>query len=172
MKRKFWTPFLFLVVLLVCSSSVHPIKLTASLIDYDHGAGKISIECKVFIDDFEQSINKMLSKDINVSNLTKADKAGIEAYFKPLYVITINGKKVPLKYKSSEVNTTYNVLVIKFAKQSVSIKKGDKLSVKNMLFFKEFKYAQTNRVTLHMAPFISESNHVCSVSNHSFKHTL
>ena len=41
------------------SQAVHPIKLTASLIEYRPETKSIRMECRVFIDDFEQSVSKI-----------------------------------------------------------------------------------------------------------------
>ncbi|MEM7037914.1 MAG: DUF6702 family protein [Bacteroidota bacterium] len=137
----------------------HPLKLSASLIKYDDEAKSIRMECRVFIDDFERCINQTLSSDINVSNLSTEDKRGIENYFCESYLITVNGTKLPLNYESSEVNSGYNTLTINFSETPLSLKKGDKVWVKNTILFEEFQYTQVNRITLHLLPLLAEHNH-------------
>ena len=166
MNPKFHTS-IFLIVLLIAipgfknpsPSYDHPLKLSASLIEYNQGAKNIRMECRVFIDDFEKCINKILPSNINVFNLTNTDQKGIEYYFNKYYLIKINGKKIPLKYQSSEVNRGYNTLTIKFSETPLSLKKGDKVWVKNTILFEEFGYSQVNRITLHLSPLLKEHNH-------------
>lgn len=172
MKLKLYNTILLFGVLLIFSSYKHPIKLTASLIEYNTETSSISVKCRVFIDDFERSINKTLLKDINVSNLTKEDKAGIENYFEMFYYITIKGKKLPFKYKTSKVYEEYNVLDIEFSENVMTIKKGDQLLIENTLFFEEFRHLQSNRITLNIPPFISEDNLVTTLSNSSISYTF
>jgi hypothetical protein len=163
---------LFLGMWLFFVSFKHPIKLTASLIEYDEKTSALSMECKVFIDDFEKSINKTLAKNINISALTKEDKSGIEDYFEKYYTITINGNKYLLKYKASEVMKEYNVLTIKFSKKVIKLKKGDKILIENTLFFEEFGYLQSNRITIRIPPYITEDNHEAVLNNYSINKTL
>lgn len=98
------------------------------MIEYNPETNSIRMECRVFIDDFENSIVK---KDFNVSNLTKEDKEEIEYFFDEFYHIVINGKKLPLNYKSFEIIEGHNVLVIKFTENDIAVKKGDNLLIKN-----------------------------------------
>lgn len=155
---------LLLLGILTFSSSFkwnHPLKLTASEIKYDVSSKKLKLECKVFIDDFESSINKTLSKNINIYALTKADKAGIQKYFDNHFVITSNGKVLSLKYLSATVRKSENGMSIKFYKNNVSLKKDDKVKIKNTLFFKEFGVNQSNRVTVRIPPFIAKETNIC-----------
>lgn len=137
----------------------HPIKLTASLVEYNPKTKLLRMECRVFIDDFANSINKTLTKDINPSNLSKEDKDGIEAYFKKHYTLMVNDQTFPLKLETSEVMTKYNVLTIKFSGKVVALDIGDQICIKNSLFFKEFGQLQSNRITARMPPFFPENNY-------------
>lgn len=157
MKTKFYKIVITIGILLFCSSiSAHPIKLTSSLIEYNAEKMKLQIECRVFLDDFTNSINDTFVKNINLTNLSNKDKKGIESYFQKYYVISINGKRFPLKYISSKVLKEHNVCIFKFSQNISSIKKGDQLCVENKLFFEEFDLIQTNMVTLRFPPLIKE----------------
>ncbi len=172
MKHKFVGAFLLLGVLFISTSFRHPLKLTTSMVTYDPGSKTLKMECRVFIDDFENSINRTLSKDINVSNLTKADKAGLERYFAERYAIRLNGKIIPLKYLSSKVLRAENVFSIKFTKGNVKFKKGDKLTIKNVLFCKEFGMNQTNRITVQIPPYIPKESNICNERHTTLKFQL
>jgi hypothetical protein len=130
------------------------------------------MECKVFIDDFEKSINKTLPKNINVSNLTKEDIKGLEDYFDTYLKISFNGKELPIKYKTSEVLREYNVLTVKFTDHLIKIKKGDKLEISNTLFFTEFGYIQSNRMTIRIPPYIIEDNQEATMNNYTIPYTF
>ena len=152
MKIRFFKTMLFLSILFVTSSFRHPLKLTASLIEYKPTTTSIRMECRVFIDDFENSLNK---ENFNAHSLSKEDQAEIEYFFDQFYTIQINGKKFPLNFKSSEILEGYNVLVIKFAENDLKIKKGDHLLVENKLLFEQFGSLQSNRMTIRIPPFFA-----------------
>jgi len=151
---------------------MHPIKLTASLIEYDVKNIRLKMECKVFMDDFEKSINKTLAKNINLSNLSKEDMKGIGNYFGNHYKIILNNKTLPIKYESSELLNKYNIITIKFTANVVKIKKGDKLIISNALFFAEFGSIQSNRMTIRIPPFVVEDNHESSLNNNRILYTF
>jgi len=172
MKRIHFIALFLFSILLLFSSFKHPIKLTASLIEYDEKSKSMKMECRVFIDDFEKSINKRLTKDIDVTNLTEEDKFGIEDYFKQYYSIAINGKRMSLQLEQTELMEAQNIIIIKFAEKDFPIKKGDKLTVENILFFVEFGELQSNRVTLRMPPFLNEHSFQSSINRYSFYYTF
>jgi hypothetical protein len=130
------------------------------------------MECRVFIDDFEYSINQTLTKDINISNLTKEDKKAIKEYFKKYCSVKINEISYALKYSSVEVMKEYNVVTIKFEPQKIAIKKGDKLIISNTLFFKEFASMQANRITIRMPPFFNEANYQTTINDFTIAKSL
>jgi len=160
LKIKFYLTLLLSILFFSTSfGNSHPIKLTSSLIEYNHKITSLRIECRVFIDDFVYSINKTLIKNLNMSslsNLSKEDKKGIEDYFKKYYPITINDHRFPLKYEDSTVLEKHNVFILKFSQEVLPIKKGDQLCIENTLFFEEFAFMQTNMITLRVPPFITE----------------
>lgn len=164
MKNKLVKILSLISILFIFSSSNHPIKLTASLIEYNPEANSIRMECRVFIDDFEDSIHK---KGFDVLNLTEEDKEEIEYFFDTYYHIKVNGKKLPLNYKSSEIIKDHNVLVIKFTENDITIKNGDQLFIENKLFFEQFGYLQSNRITLRIPPFFKEKNYAVNLAKYS-----
>jgi hypothetical protein len=172
MKKLHFKLSTLLLTCLCLTSFKHPIKLTASLIDFESATGHLRMECRVFIDDFEYSINQTLAKDINISNPTKEDKKGIEEYFKKYYSVKLNEISYALKYSSIEVMKEYNVVTIKFEPQKIDIKKGDKLIIYNTLFFKEFAYMQTNRITIRMPPFFNEANFQTTIDDFTITKSL
>jgi len=166
MKKIAYKTLLCVCVVIFTTSFKHPIKLTASLIEYDVKTSSLKMECKVFIDDFEKSINKTLTKNINLSDLSKEDIKGIDDYFEIYFKIVLNSKALPVKFKSSQLIKEYNVFTIKFTDNVLKIKKGDKLEITNTLFFTEFGYIQSNRMTIRIPPFVVEDNHETTLNNY------
>ncbi len=150
---------LLLCLLLLSTSfnSLHPIKLTSSLVEFNPKNNIIRIECRVFIDDFTFSMNDTFTKNLNVSDLTKEDIKGIESYFMRYYKIFINDTIYPLVYTSSEVYKENNVVALKFAKKVPVIKEGDQICIENTLFFEDFGFLQSNRIVVRVPPFIEEN---------------
>jgi len=163
---------LLTAIVALTTSFKHPIKASASLIEYDDQSNKIKIECRVFIDDFEKSINKTLPKNLNLTHLTKEDVAGINAYFNDYFGISLNDKPLLIKYKACEVLKEYNMLIVKFEDNTIKLKIGDKLKLFNTLFFADFGYIQTNRITIRMPPFFRESNVEATMDNYEFPFTI
>ena len=115
------------------------------------------MECRVFIDDFENSLLRYFEKEINVAALSKEDQKTIERYFLRNVTVIVNDLSLTLRYKSSVVLEEQNVLALKFSANVPPIKKGDVFCMENRLFFKEFEFLQTNMITVRLPPFISEN---------------
>ncbi len=151
---------LFLACALLVSTAFytpHPLKMTSSLIEYNAKKTHVLMECRVFIDDFENSIQRSFSKEINISTLSKQDKELIEAYFDRYFTIMVNDLNCVLKYKSSEVLEKQNVLSLKFSAAVSPLKKGDVFCIENRLFFRDFEFLQTNMTTVRIPPFVREN---------------
>ncbi|WP_348772867.1 DUF6702 family protein [Aquimarina sp. MMG016] len=149
-------PLLCILFFSTSFSSSHPIKLTSSLIEINPRTNILSMECRVFMDDFTFSMNDTFTKNFNASNLSKEDLEGIEDYFERYYKIFINDKIYTLTYISSEVFEKHNVLSIKFSNKIPVIAEGDQICIENTLFFEDFDFLQSNRITVRIPPFISE----------------
>ncbi|WP_299675863.1 DUF6702 family protein [uncultured Tenacibaculum sp.] len=151
--KKFKITFFLIGIFLVFSSFNHPLKITASLIEYNANEKKIRVECKVFVDDFLQS----MGRPMNVNHLNEKDIADIEKYFNEYYVITVNDQKFNFNYDSSYFQKALNVLTIKFNESDLVVKKGHILKVKNTLLFDVFGFLQSNRMELRFPPFFKSS---------------
>ncbi|RNC86249.1 MAG: hypothetical protein ED556_08090 [Winogradskyella sp.] len=170
MKPKLFFSFLLLSAFLFASLSSHPLKLTASEIKYDEKTKSIRVDCRVFIDDFAPVINKTLFDRLENSNITEDDKLAIQNYFAFNYRISINGKVLPFKIKDYKVQS--NVMNIEFAKNYITLKKGDKLYIENNLLFEVFGPMQTNWVTLRIPPFIPKGSFESQIESNSYSQTF
>jgi len=164
---------LFCLLLVPKTSLSHPLKLSASLVEYDPETKSLRLECKVFRDDFERSLSKSALKGVDPSTIKKEEKSKIvESYFKKFYSINYNGKRLPLKLEKLKHLSGHNVLVLRFAANKLKLRKGDKLTITNTLFFQDFGYAQSNRITVRIPTFSINDNLVATFANYQFPITL
>lgn len=173
MRKLIFNSFVILSICFLATAFKHPVKLTASLIEYNESKKNLHIETKVFIDDFLSSLKKSKGVTIDIKNISKADKDKINEYFNEDFKISLNTKDFVLNYNSLEIMEQYNVVVFKFDYKVTEIKKGNILEVSNTLFFKDFGYIQSNRCTVRIPPFIEEDNYEFTLNGNSgFKKTL
>ena len=141
--------------------------------EYDPKTKALRMECKVFRDDFERSLSRTTLKGIDPSTIKQEEKYGIvESFFKKYYTISHNGKVIPLKLNGTQYIKGHNVLILSFKPKKLHLKKGDELTISNSLFFEDFGYAQTNRVTVRIPPFSLDHNQVATFANYKFSFTL
>tara|TARA_Y100000589_G_scaffold319903_1_gene349073 strand:+ start:544 stop:1086 length:543 start_codon:yes stop_codon:yes gene_type:complete len=164
---------LFSMLAFAQTSVAHPLKLSASLVEFDPESKTMWMECKVFRDDFERSLSRAILKGQDPSTIKKEDKSKIvNAFFQKYYTITHNGKKLPLDLKASKYLAGHNVLVLRFKPTKVKLRKGDTIAIRNTLFFQDFGYAQSNRITLRIPNFSINENKVSTFSDFKFSFTL
>ena len=151
----------------------HPLKASASLIEYDTVSKTIRLECKVFIDDFQRSLLNSVAKGIDPSKVSRKDRHRlIEAYFNVFYSIKHNGTPVRLKFKAVRPLSRQNVLIIQFKRVPLNLKDGDELVVQNTIFFRDFGAAQSNRILVRIPLFGIEDGRVATIRDHFFRYTM
>lgn len=151
---KLYKTALFLLTILFSASFTvtHPLKLTTSLIEYNTEAESLKMECRVFIDDFLLS----LERPINLSQPSTAEQKYIEEHFATNYVIMLNNQTYRFKLESSQTMEEQNVFIMKFTIDSININSGDQLCIKNQLFFKDFEFLQSNKVTVRIPTIVKQ----------------
>lgn len=177
MRFKAFQLITLVATMMISTSFTHPLKLTSSLVEYDEEQQSISIQCRVFIDDFENTIdrignilnnfeNSRKRNGLDATNISEDDEAKIEFYFQKCYRFKLNGEELELNYESSEAKKANNTLNLIFNIEEVSMQEGDELLIENTLFFEEFGQKQVNRMTLRLPPFIMEQNQVCTLESY------
>lgn len=169
MTLKLFTSCLLLCALLTLTSFDHPMKLTSSLVEYDADKKVLNVECRVFIDDFTNILNR---PKLDVNNLLSEDIAEIENFFYQFYRIEISGSQKSLDFVKSKVFEESNVLSLSFSVHDVSLDEGDDLQIENTLFFSAFGAMQSNHMTLRLPPFVTEEYHECIYSEHTVSYTF
>jgi len=153
MKRYIFQAFFFFALLLTVSAFDHPLKLSTSLLEYDEEGSKLSLHCRVFIDDFANTLNR---QKMDPASLSFEDMAAIESYVHKFFKLTVNGKPYYYRYQSSEVLGGNTVLNLKFLIKDIEIASGDELIIDNLLLFTKFGAMQTNQMTMKIPPFVDE----------------
>ncbi len=154
----------------VPSLPAHPIKLTSSMIKYDTKTKRISVECKVFIDDFAPAISKSLHTSIYQNNLTEDDLKKIENYFTTKYKITINGSLLLWSIESYDISLQENVLTLVFFNNNIKINKEDNLKIENELLFEAYGGIQSNWMTIRFPPYLQNYNFESKIGNSIYSH--
>ena len=151
----------------------HPLKLSASLIEYKQDTKTLQVEAKVFVDDFERSLFSSILKDVNPATLDSNERIALkEKYFEKFYRININQELIKLALVSTEIVQPQNVLIIRFDANQVEMKKGDNLRIQNILFFKDFGPKQTNRTFVRLPHFNIDDAQVSTIYDHSLQYIL
>ncbi len=163
---------LSIISLLVCiflasSGFNHPIKMTTSLIEYDAEKKRMNIECRVFIDDFQNSLGGL---NFDASKITNDDIEEIENYFDTFFKIVVGEEELKLNYRSSKVYGSSTILALKFSVENVFIDNGDDFLIENKLFFLDFGPLQTNSMTLRIPPFISQEYREATFQDYHIKY--
>ncbi len=155
------------------SASAHPLKLSASLIQHDSKQKILQMECKVFIDDFQLSLSNSILKGRDPNTVKRADRAAlIEQYFQKYYRVKHNGKALTWKLNAVQPLYRENVLIIQFKKIPIRLRRGSKLTIKNMVMFEDFGSAQTNRTVVRIPSFNIDDGHPSTIRDHSISYTL
>ena len=161
---------LILLLFFVCSSVyAHKLKLSTALIEYNEKSTNIDFMFNVFMDDFVVSANKLISKEIDYVDPSKADKKRVKKYFDTYFKISINGIQLDLKYNEIEVHSDYNAFRFKFSCDNILIKKGDDIFIENNILFNQFEYQQTNVTVIKMSPFFDEKYYHATFKSATYK---
>ena len=164
--------FLFVVFAVVPTATSHPLKATASLVEYDPKAKTLAVECKVFRDDFQGSLSNSTLKDITRRHSPKPIRKRLSRTISKTLHHQPQRKNGSPRARSSKYLREYNVLVMRFKPQALSLRKGDKLFIKNTLFFDDFGYMQSNRVVVRIPSFSIDNHHIATVAQKHFSYTL
>ena len=162
-----------MIVFFPFTTSAHPLKLSASMIEHDATRNTFKMECKVFIDDFQLSLVNSILKDRDPNSVKQEDRAGlVEQYFQKFYSLRHNGRQ--LTWKVHRIVSLYreNVLVIQLQGASSKLKKGDKVTVENTIMFPDFGSTQTNRTVLLIPSFKIDDGHAATMHDYTMSYVL
>jgi hypothetical protein len=82
----------------------HPLYVSVTEITHNAGDKNLEVSCKIFTDDFEQTLSTLYNKKVdlfNPTNKAETDKQVTE-YVRKRLVITLDGKTIPLEFVGFE----------------------------------------------------------------------
>ena len=96
----------------------------------------------------------------------------VQRYFERFYIVRVNGKRLSMEVDSIKMLRAQNVLVIRFVQTKMTLKAGDTLEIRNILFFRDFGPSQTNRTTVRIPQFGIDDGHVATITDYTFTYTF
>ncbi|MBK6265817.1 hypothetical protein JKA74_12305 [Marivirga sp. S37H4] len=126
----------YIIGLILVFSGLHPFHVSITELIYKEEAKSVQVMHKVFIDDFEQTLNKnyKVNLDILAMDDTQSIDSLIEDYLKNNFSVEIDGKEREVVYLGSELEE--NVL---WCYQEIYKVKSPKIfEIRNSIMFDEF----------------------------------
>jgi len=127
----------------VLSGVVHPFYVSISDLVYKEDTKSVQIMHKVFVDDFEQTLNKHYNVNLDIlamKNTAEIDEM-LEDYYSKRFSVEIDGKLQEITYIGSELEE--NVLWI--YQEIYKVRKPNRFKITNTVLFDEFD-TQSNLV--------------------------
>lgn len=131
--------FLFVCLLLVPKTQQQEHKFYLSLTDivYDEQEERLKITCDVFIDDFQELLEKRYQKDFLLveGDEERYTKKYIKKYLADKFSIRLKGAQKPLKYLGKE----YKIDKLRFYLYVENVKPFDKVRITNKILMDLFE---------------------------------
>ncbi len=117
-------------------SGLHPFHVSITELIYKENSKSVQVMHKVFIDDFEQTLNKnyKVNLDILAMNDTKAIDSLIKDYISRNFSVEIDGKEKEIVYLGSEREEN----VLWFYQEIYKVRKPKIFKIENSIMFDEF----------------------------------
>ncbi|PTB95834.1 hypothetical protein C9994_10055 [Marivirga lumbricoides] len=126
----------YIIGLIWVLSGFHPFHVSITELIYKEENKSVQVMHKVFVDDFEQTLNKNynVNLDILVMTSTEAIDSLVEDYLKRNFSVEINGKKQDIVYLGSELEDN----VLWCYQEIYKVRKPEVFTVTNSIMFDEF----------------------------------
>ncbi|WKK75939.1 hypothetical protein QYS49_00275 [Marivirga salinae] len=125
------------------SGMLHPFYVSITDLVYKEDAKSVQIMHKVFVDDFEQTLNKHYNVRLDIlamENTSEIDEM-VKDYYSKRFAVSIDGKEKEITYIGSELEE--NVLWV--YQEIYKVRKPKKFRITNTVLFDEFD-TQSNLV--------------------------
>jgi hypothetical protein len=128
-------------------SGLHPFHITVTELIYKEDAKAVQIMHKIFIDDFEQTLNKAYNVNLDILTLedTKSIDSLVADYLSKNFSVSINGKREEIIYLGSELEEN----VLWCYQEIYKVRKPRIFQITNKVMFEEFD-DQSNLVHTNM----------------------
>lgn len=168
MKIKIIFATLFLLPFIVAA---HPIKMSLLYIEYEPDNKTVYMECRLFGDDLSMAIEEEMGTKIRLGYWSDLEQDLINKFIKKHIKVSFGDQVYNLEYYDGDYNKSNNVVTLKYQFASIVLNAGEKITMSNDLFFKQFTYAQTNVFDLQI-PKVAETTIECSMNNYTKTFTV
>jgi len=126
----------YIIGLILLLSGVHPFHVSVSELIYKEDAKTVQVMHRIFVDDFEQTLNKVynVNLDILVMDNTEAIDSLIEDYLSKRFKVRIDDKARAIIYLGSELEED----VIWCYQEIYKVRKPNVFEITNAILFEEF----------------------------------
>ncbi|MGJ3235328.1 DUF6702 family protein [Marivirga sp.] len=128
---------------LMLSGMLHPFYVSITDLVYKEDTKSVQIMHKVFVDDFEQTLNKHYNVNLDILAMESTAEIDemVKDYFSKRFAVSIDGKEQDITYIGSELEE--NVLWV--YQEIYKVRKPKKFRITNTVLFDEFD-TQSNLV--------------------------
>ncbi len=159
---------LFLFPIMVIA---HPIKMSLIYIEYKPESKTVYVECRMFADDLSLAISQEVSKKVSVGYWDDRERDIVNEFIKKHVKVKLGNKTLNLDFSEQDFDRSQNVVTLKYEFSSITLKAGEKVTMSNNLFFKQFKFAQTNVFQLEI-PRVAQTTLQCYMDDYSKTFTV
>ena len=126
----------FIFGLILSFSGLHPFHVTVSELIYKEEDKAVQIMHKIFVDDFEQTLNKAYQVDLDILALkdTKSIDSLVQDYLSKHFKVSINGKEQEIVYLGSELDAN----VLWCYQEIYKVRRPKVFTITNRVMFEEF----------------------------------
>lgn len=126
----------FIYGLIFTLSGFHPFHITVTELIYKEDDKAVQIMHKIFVDDFEQTLNKAYGVNLDILALsnTKSIDSLVSDYLSKKFTVTINGKKEEVVYLGSELEEN----VLWCYQEIYKVRRPKTFKITNEIMFEEF----------------------------------
>lgn len=137
----------FIFGLFFAFSGLHPFHITVTELIYKEEAKAVQIMHKIFVDDFEQTLNKAYNVNLDILAMkdTKSIDSLVSEYLSRKFSVSINGKSEEIIYLGSELEEN----VLWCYQEIYKVRKPKTFQITNEVMFEEFD-DQSNLVHTNM----------------------
>ncbi len=117
-------------------SGFHPFHVSVTELIYKEDSKSVQIMHRVFVDDFEQTLNKnyQVNLDILALNSTESIDSLVENYLNKNFAVAIDGKSYEINYLGSELEDN----VLWCYQEIYKVRKPRAFEITNSVMFDEF----------------------------------
>jgi hypothetical protein len=126
----------FITGLILVFSGLHPFHVSITELIYKEETKSVQIMHKVFVDDFEQTLNKNYKVNLDILSLsnTQSIDSMVENYLGKNFAVVIDGKAQEISYLGSELEDN----VLWCYQEIYKVRKPETFEITNSIMFDEF----------------------------------